>query len=324
MFAVRHQLKICSTTYTSDNKAHLLNLEFKASLDVPVNLFSVILGAPEEITVAVDSPVSIELGYDKKLGLVFTGIVNQVEWSIDRVTIIASGEFQALTTAYFNLFYEKSNAGDIVKNIAQSRLNLKTAKIENGLTFPTYTIGDQQSAYDHLAHLAHQCNVDLYADTDDKLVFAKYNPTTTHTLTYGNNILNYHQAQPAPNITAVEVYGESPASQGQGDQAYSWLTKKDVKGTAGGGIGTKLRIADPTARTQAVANKVAQALLAQKQQKQRGQVRVLGDPNIKLGDAIKIENMPQPEHNGTFKITGVAHHLSRRKGFYTTIDWEQI
>ncbi|NEZ58071.1 hypothetical protein [Adonisia turfae] len=304
------------------NTSSILCLQSHTSLITPTHRCKVILSRPTDLSLSLNSPVTVALGYNTTTTPIFTGTAHTINYGIDHITIEALSTFHTLTT-HLNLLYEKPTAGDIVKNIAQSRLNLKTAKIENGLTFPTYTIGDQQSTYDHLAHLAHQCNFDLYADTDDKLVFAKYNPTTTHTLTYGNNILNYHQAQPAPNITAVEVYGESPASQGQGDQAYSWLTKKDVKGTAGGSTGTKLRIADPTARTQAVANKVAQALLAQKQQKQRGQVRVLGDSTIKLGDAIKIEKMPQDQHNGTFKITGVAHHLSRRKGFYTTIDWEQ-
>ncbi|MFG6102182.1 hypothetical protein U2F10_08025 [Leptothoe sp. EHU-05/26/07-4] len=320
MQSIIHEIIVDSISYAS---THLLSLHSHASLLTPTHHCHIILSTPSDLAPSSNAPITIALGYNNTTIPIFTGTAHTINHGIDHITIEALSTFHTLTTTHLNLLYEKPTAGDIVKDIAQSRLNLKTAKIENGLTFPTYTIGDQQSTYDHLTHLAHQCNFDLYANTDDKLVFAKYNPTTTHTLTYGNNILNYHQAQPAPNITAVEVYGESPASQGQGDQAYSWLTKKDVKGTAGGGTGTKLRIADPTARTQAVANKVAQALLAQKQQKQRGQVRVLGDSNIKLGDAIKIEKMPQDQHNGTFKITGVAHHLSRRKGFYTTIDWEQ-
>ncbi|EKU99374.1 phage protein D [Leptolyngbya sp. PCC 7375] len=319
MQPISYKVTLASTTHTSN----LLSLSSHTSLLTPTHRCHITLSTATVLSLSLKVPVTVALGYNNTTTPIFTGTTHTINYGIDHITIEALSTFRTLTTTHLNLLYEKPTAGDIVKNIAQSRLNLKTAKIENGLTFPTYTIGDQQSTYDQLAHLAHQCNFDLYADTDDKLVFAKYNPTTTHTLTYGNNILNYHQAQPAPGITAVEVYGESPASQGQGDQAHSWLTKKDVKGTAGGGTGTKLRIADPTARTQAVANKVAQALLAQKQQKQRGQVRVLGDPNIKLGDAIKIEKMPQAQHNGTFKITGVAHHLSRRKGFYTTIDWEQ-
>ena len=46
-------------------------------------------------------------------------------------------------------------------------------------------------------------------------------------------------------MDGVEVYGSSPAGQGQGEDASSWLTKKDVKGAAGKSTGRVHRVADP-------------------------------------------------------------------------------
>jgi hypothetical protein len=127
-----------------------------------------------------------------------------------------------------------------------------------------------------------------------------------------------------PLQSGVEVYGESPASQGQGEKAVSWLTKKEVKGTDGKKSPETLQIGDSTARTQDIANKIAKAYLKKYQKKQKGVIKVVGEPEAKLGDGVEIAKMPISSLNGTFKITGVEHYLSRKKGFYTTIHWEEI
>lgn len=320
---LQHQITIGSTTYSPADRPVLAELQVKASLGVPVHRCRIVLGGAQAIVAKPNDPVTVKIGYGQEVKPVFTGVVQCVEWGIEHTTIQALSAFHALTTAQFNLVYEKSNAGAIVKDVAQSRLKLKVKTIENGVTFPAYVLGDRISAYDHLQNLARQCGFDLYATATDQLVFTNYSAAQTHELTYGVNILSLTQAQPLPEITGVEIYGESPASQGQGDQAYAWLTKKEVKGTAGGGSGVMLRLTDPTARTQSIAGAIAQATLDRHTQKLRGQVRVLGDSTLQLGDAIKITKMPVSSQNGTFKITGVTHRLSRHRGFYTIVDWEK-
>ena len=301
MLPVRYQITIGSTTYTPEDQTRLIDLQ----------------------ALAPEDSVSVKLGYKQDLAVVFTGKVGAVEWGIDQVTVYATSEFQALTTARFNLLYKNPNAGDIVKDIVHSKLKLAVEKIENGLQFPVYAIGDRTIVYTLLNTLAQQCGFDFYANTQDKAIFAQYTAAKTHQLIYGSTILSFDLDYPMPGVTGVEIYGESPASQGQGEQAYSWLTKKDVKGSAGSRSGTMLRLAEPTARTQNLANKIAQAVLEGQSQKQRGQIRALGDPQIKLGDAINVTQMPLSQQNGTFKITSVIHRLNRQSGFCTVIDWEK-
>jgi hypothetical protein len=323
MLKVTHKIKIGKTTYASGDKSHLIDLRSHSSLDVPVNSCRIVLGMPKSLTIAPEDSVSVELGYDKTQTLVFTGKVSSVDWGIDRVSIYAAGGFEPLTAARFNLLFEKPNAGDIVKDIVQSRLKLPVAKIEDGVKFLVYALGDRYSAYDDLKSLARQCGFDFYANTEDKVVFAKYSAATTHEFKYGENILTFNLDQPTKSVTGVEIYGESPASQGQGEQAYSWLTKKEVKGTAGTSSAMTLRLADPTARTQQVANKIASSVLDSLPQRQRGLMKVLGNPKVKLGDGVKVSQMPISQQNGSFKITGVVHTLNRRSGFCTLIDWEK-
>lgn len=321
MLLVNHQITIGSTTYTAKDRSHLVELQAIATLAVPINRCRIGLGQPQALNVAPNDPVAVKLGYGNDAVLVFTGTVESVEWGIDRVTVYAAGGFQSLTSARFNLLYEQSTAGDIVKDIAHSRLKLAVAKIENGLKFPVYALGNQTSAYDHLNALSYQCGFDFYANPQDKMVFAKYKAANTHRLTYGSHILSAVSDHPSSGITGVEVYGESPCSQGQGEQAYAWLTKKEVKGSAGSS-GSLLQLNASTARTQAIADDIAQAMLVRRQQKQRGQIRILGGPNIQLGDAITVTKMPLSQQNGSFKIVGVTHRLNRQQGFYTLINWE--
>lgn len=321
MLKISYKIKLGSTTYTANDQTLLLDLRSQASLNVPVNTCQIVLGIPKNVQVSPKDPVSIEIGYDKQTTLIFTGRVTCVDWEIDRVNIEAASAFTDLILLRLNRVYEKSHGGDIVKDILKLA-KLTVGKVENGIKFAVYTVGDRQTAWDRVHNLAQQCGFDIYANDRDRAIFSRYTPAATHTFTYGEDILKYSSKQPQKGIEKVEIYGESPASQGQGEQAYSWLTKKEVKATAGSG-GNALRLADPTARSQAVAQSVARGRLTHLKQKQQGQITAIGAANVKLGDAIQITKMPVSKQNGTFKVTGVKHILNSHQGFLTTINWEE-
>jgi hypothetical protein len=323
MLKVSYKIKIGQVNYTADDKSQLIDVRSHSCLDVPVNSCRIILSIPKGLTIAPEDSISVELGYDKTSTLVFTGKVSSVDWGIDRVNIYASSDFTSLTTARLNLLFEKPSAGDIIKDIVQNRLKLPVARIDDGLKFSVYTLGDRHPVYDQLKFLARQCGFDFYANPEDKAVFAKYNAVTTHECKYGEDILAYNLHQVNNSIIGIEIYGESPASQGQGEQAYSWLTKKEVKGTAGSNSAIMLRLTNVTARTQQIANNIATAWLQSLPKKLSGSVKVLGNAKIKLGDSLKISQMPISQQNGNFKITGVIHTLNRRSGFCTLINWEK-
>jgi hypothetical protein len=321
---VNYKVTIGSTNYTVGNSSSVLKLRVSSSLNIPVNLCQMSLSITDSLSLSVDESLTVNLGNNSELIQVFQGKISQISWKIDQVHIEAISSFTTLTRAKFNLLYEKSFAGDIVKNIAQNRLNIKVEKVENGIKFPVYVIGDSQTVYENLHNLAQQCGFDLYANIEDKLVFAPYKAEKNHEFNYGVNILAWEQLQENPYLTGVEIYGESPASQGEGEQATSWLTKKAVKGSDGKQTPESLRLSDPSARNQDIAKQIAKAYLAIHQKKQRGIIKVVGDSKVKLGDGVKIAKMPISSLNGTFKIASVAHYLSRRQGFYTTINWEEI
>src|SRR5436305_10200297 len=318
MLIVNHRVTVGGTAHSS-GRSRLVGLRTRAALSTPVNSAWIALAPPAGVTVAPDDPVSVELGYGDDLKTVFTGTVETVDWSIGQVAFRAAGAARALVNARLNRFFEKSTAGDIVTDLA-GLLDVVTGSVEPGLEFQAYAFSDGVTPWDGLRQLAERCGFDLYSDVEDQLVFARYVPAATHPFQFGVNVLSLRVDRPAETITGAEVYGESPSSFGQGQEAYSWLTKKDVKGTAGGKSGIVARRFDPAVRTAEDAGRVAQAVLAALSSRRACTLKALGAPEVRLGDAVTISRMPQDDQNGTFKVTGVAHRLDVRTGFSSLIE----
>jgi phage protein D len=318
MLTVNHRITVGSTTYTSAQHTRLVGLQTHAALSTPVNRAWITLTPVLGLSVTPGNAVSVVLGYGDNLHTVFTGVVEAVEWGMAQVALRAASASRALVGTRLNRFYEKSKAGDIVSHVA-GLLDVATGSVESGLEFQAYALSDGMTAYDGLRRLAERCGFELYTDVDDKLVFAQYAPAQKHPFQFGVNILSLYVDQPTETVTGVEVYGESPSSFGQGQEAYSWLTKKDVKGTAGDSAGMTWRRFDPAARTQEDAGKIAQAALAALSAKRACTLKVVGAPQVQLGDAVDISQMPLDDQNGTFKVIGVAHRLDAKQGFYSVI-----
>ena len=320
MTAITYKITLGSTTVDTDSPTALISIVSQSALSVPINSCQItLLGRPK---LSAGDAVKVAIGDEQASQTVFAGTIRSINYSYDQVKVEAVSSLRQLTVARFNLLFEKSTAGAIAKDLAK-RSKLGVGKAEAGLKFPTYALGEQDTAYQHLQQLALQCGFDLFADRTDRLVFARYQPKTTHTVTYGVDILAYDWAEQAVAVTGVEVYGESPASQGQGGKGYSWLTKKEVKGKSGSSSGAVLRLVDPTARTQAIAAKVAKAVLTARQSQQQGWVKVLGMPAAAIDDRLSLAELPVSAHNGRYKITGVSHHLAQQFGFTTTLYWQE-
>ena len=325
MLIVNHRVTLGATTYRSAAHSRLVGLRTQAALSTPVNSAWIALAPAAGVSVAPGDAVSVELGYGDDLKTLFTGTVETVDWGIEQVAFRAAGAARALVNARFNRFFEKSKAGDIVANVA-GLLDVATGSVEPGLEFQAYAFSDGVTTWDGLRQLAERCGFDLYADVKDQLVFAKYTPAKTHPFQFGVNVLSLRVDRPAETITGAEVYGESPSSFGQGQEAYSWLTKKDVKGTAGGiggsggNGGIIARRFDPAVRTEEDAGRVAQAVLAALSARRACTLKALGAPAVRLGDAVEISRMPQADQNGTFKVIAVSHRLDVKTGFSSIID----
>lgn len=151
----------------------------------------------------------------------------------------------------------------------------------------------------------------------------KFNQSSAdHTFHYGIDILDLYLFNHQPTSDQIRIYGESPASN-QGTDTWHWLAKdlQPFRGEVGEG-GKILSIQDGTIKTKDAADRFATAKLgAIKDQATRGKLKILGNPTVKLGDAIEIKSAPKPELNGLFKVTSVRHIFNKRDGYLTFIDF---
>lgn len=323
MYAIDYNIKIGALQFKPGSNSRLIGLQSTASLKAPVNYCRMAFTVPADLSMAEGDAVVVELGYkDDGTSTVFTGIAAAVEWYADKVVVEAESQMRQLTALRTNMYFENAFAGDIVSGLV-GETDLSKGRVEPGVRFAYYAIGSNASAWMQMGNLAAQCGFDFYADADDKVVFGMPLPAGVPALfQYGVNILSLQVAQTQSTIEGIEVFGESPASFGAGPDAATWMTKSEVKGSAGSG--RKKRLIVPAAREQQTAISIANNLWRQESPRKKGQLRTLGKADLTLGGMIQVSDMPADSQNDTYKITGVNHQLGGNHGFITTITIETL
>ena len=314
---VGYQISIGSQTHQAGDSSQLERLLVQAQMGAPVNHCQLRLVVSDSLRIQVNDSVSVTLSYNGEEAKVFSGEVRSVNWAVRQVEVYAESAMRKLLVQRSNRYFDKPKAGDMVSSLCGDA-GVSTGTVETGLEFAFYALGDQHSGYEHLHRLALQCGFDLYADPDDKLQFRAFQGAKSHEFQYGVNILSARIEEPEDGISGVSVFGASPASHGQGADAASWFTKTTIKGDAGGSD-QLLPVYDPTARNQNSAGEIAQAMLEAKESRKEGSIKVMGAPQVKLGDSAWISQMPLSSQNGTYKVMGIKHQLSLQKGFVTQL-----
>jgi hypothetical protein len=288
MFNVAYKITIGSTTLQSGKTSRLLELESSAALAVPVNRCRIVLDGQTRLSAAANDPVKVELGYNNNLPTIFTGKLDTINSRFAQICLEARGAFAELVAAHQNGVHEQQNAGAIVGDLLGAR-QIAQGTLAAGETFARFTFSDCQTVWAVIHDLGRRCGYDFYADCEDKAVFKHYAPKKTYLFTYRGDILDYRQIGQGPTLDEVEVYAESPAT-----------------------------------RTQSLVQNIAKNIVKADQAQTCGWLRALGAPMVQLGDAVQIAQMPDSAQNGTFKVTGVRHQLSREVGFITDIFWEKV
>jgi phage protein D len=303
----------------------LVHLNITRDLDAHTDQFELHLAPLGGIQPNRGEDVTLELGFDDKYTRVFTGKVTDVLPEVTKTRVIGLSTVLALEELRVNKTYEGKNAGEIAKDLA-SQASVKTGVIEDGIRWLAYVIDGRISAARHIARMAERCGFDAYLLPTGELEFRKFTKSAPdQTFTYGEDILDYRLVVRPETAKTVTVYGDSPASA-KGDVAASWLTKNFKVGTASGGDGQQsVLIEDPAIRTQEGANLRAEGVLRRLRQRTvTGWLRVLGRPEVRLGDAISVEKAPDERLNKVFQVRSVRHRLDRKVGLITEIDFWSI
>lgn len=324
MLKVAWSVTAGSATWSSTAAgAPVLALRTEAALGVPVNACRLSLHGAAEVGVAAGDDLVVQLGYDGGMETVFTGKVSRGAHTLGRIEIEGAGSFSRLAAARLNLLYEKEAAGAIAQDVL-GKVEVQVGTVESGITLPAFAIHANAGAWAQLAELARRCGFDLWADAGDRAQFRACEGGASHELAFGTDLLAWEHEALEPAADGVVVLGESPSGQGQGDDAAPWLTKKDVKGTAGKTAGRVVSVVDPAARTQALAGDVAKGWMRTLERTARGRATALGLPAAQLGDSLKVSKLPDGAQGAEARVTGVRHRLDARGGFVTTLAWERV
>lgn len=281
-------------------------------------------GASGEIdgtTVSAGEDLTIELGHEGNVTQVFTGILADIEPKISTTVFVGSSGADSMIKTRINQTYQNQSAGQIVSDLA-GQAGVDTDVIENGINFPFYVVDDRKHLLQHAVELAAKSGLDLYFTPENKLVMKQFQKSSAdHTFTYGEDIIDLQILNTMPLTGQVMVAGESPVSA-QGNDAWHWFAKDSGSFQGSAGQGNTLLIQDPGIRTKDAADTYAAGKLdLMMRAATQGRIVILGNPDVKLGDAVEIEGVPTGSLNGLFQVRRVKHRLSKDRGFITTVDF---
>jgi phage protein D len=301
----------------SGSSDELVSLHTDLSMDVPVGGLEAELrltGGTSGFQSGDDAVAS--LGYtESKLTQVFKGKVDAVARGMSEVRLSANTSAWRLVNERINRLYEKQTAGQIVSDLAQDA-GVATAKVEDGISFPSYAIVDSKNSWEHISELARRCGFDAYMTADDELAFRAYASSKARVFEYGVDVIDI-RGRDAPSLySAVRVLGESPSST-KGSDTWHWLTKQEVAGTAG--KDKELVMVDPSVRDKDTAGKVAQAVLDAIGRSLDVRIVTPGDPDVQLNDTVRVKGMEDTNLNCDYQVRGVEHSFSKGQGFKTML-----
>ncbi len=317
MFKPNYKVQIGGTTYESGPSSEIKSIAVGFEINSLCSFDIILVNTKNSAKLKRGDDVSITVGYENNLNEIFRGNIDTVEPDISTIRISGLNGMSKLLNKRVNQLYEKQLAGKIVEDVA-SKCSVSKEKIEDGIEFPMYAVDNTKTVYEYILNLGEMCGFDFYLTIENKLVFKKYEKKTTHTYTYSKNIINHEIIRHIPQYESVDVYGESSSSF-KGAETSHWLTKKNVAGKEGTGDG--MFVHDLSIRDTDSAKNVAKAKLSKIKKTVYGRVKVLGNPDIKLGDAIKVVDMPAENMNGEFQVKSIHHKLNKNSGFTTEIEY---
>ena len=254
-------------------------------------------GQVGEFTPEIDDEATIGLGYadeDQEVEQVMRGVTVEVRPDVTAERIVCLNAASRLARRTAAVTFRDKRAEEIVRSLA-GEAAVEVARTGTSDLLPYYVIDPGKSLLRHMADLAGLTGFDLYFTHEDELVFEPFGAgQQVLPLAYGTDVLDYRANRRPAVFESVDAFGESPGS-GAGEQSWSWLTKdfSPRKGTAGAGEPTLL-LERSALRTAEVAQMAAVAAQTRFERRRlTGRVRILGTPALRLGDAIRLSDMPE-------------------------------
>jgi hypothetical protein len=315
-------------------------LVVERDMDIPADALRLHLA--ERSGVALDDPVTVELGYEGAHERVFTGRVVALRPAIAGVVVDALGAMNALLNLRAAATFEGQAAGSIAGALI-GQAGLERGTIDAGPVLPRYAVDRRLNAFAHVKDLADRLGYELYADRFGRIMFRALGAAVRldarsggmlrsaagviaagagggQRYRFGEHVIDAAASRQSAPWSAIAVGGESPMSR-QGDTTAHWLTTADADGHGAAGAGASaLLVLDPAARTRDLADRFAAGYLAtSERQAHQVAVRVAGNAGLELGDPLAISNVPDPQVNGTGYVRAIRHRFGEATGFVTEV-----
>jgi outer membrane protein OmpA-like peptidoglycan-associated protein len=356
---------------------YLTSLNIVLNLDSTVNICELDLKHEPNHAPAIemDSMVKVYLGYyaedfsaGPEYSLVFTGYITRQKVHLRQTYLECKSRLNKIITLRKKMTFSKLMTFDeLIKKLAIDEGNLELAS--NGITtsnisrLPGYGISEQRPMLDHIESLAKFNGFNIFMDINDKFHAAGWesgtlNDNTTqqngnwldargkdesensdyykHLLTFGKDIIEADFELSAPHLSTVEITGFISAS----DDLTHTIEPPVVEFTPEDGSDPDLpkKIFKISHVTREDAEKIAENLYWRINQQLIGKLKILGSPQVRLGDGIKITgevNEIEPFQNFDFaagsssgenlgsiifQVTKINHKFNNTDGFISLLN----
>jgi hypothetical protein len=228
----------------------------------------------------------------------------------DRVTLEAYAPTLALSRARKSQTYLSQSIGDIVKDLAGE---VEVDEIESDVVLESYAVDSRRSVWGHLLDLAWLAGAELGCAPEGGLRFVKIRAgSATQTYRYQNHLLYWDvSAVTAPEPPKVTPHG---AASEAGKAKWHWILHDPAGASPAQVIGGFQTLDAADNLTAALAERASRAAA-------RGNIVVVGDPEIRPGAVVEIEDVPDFDP-GPLRVTAVRHRFDVSAGFRTALSVE--
>ncbi|MDG7005705.1 MAG: hypothetical protein JRM86_02090 [Nitrososphaerota archaeon] len=314
MLRPTYSLSMGSASVDQDSSTDLISLRVDMTMNGPAGCFEAVLRSSGGLSVARGDTITASLGYEDRES-VFTGTVDGVDAGFQTLRVFGLNSVSKMMRNRANTYYEKQTCGAIVTDMAGTA-GVTVGDVSDGLTLPFYTVDSSKTFHGHALDLARRNGFDVFADSEDSLVFKAYESSSATTLAYGKDVIQVSRFEQEPVYKKVKVLGESPSSS-QGDDAVHWLTKSPVLGESGSD--NELLVQDASLRDTDSAGTAATSIQGALAKSVVVVVEVVGAAKVKLDDTVELSEMPDSSVNGEYQVVRVEHLLSKSRGFTTSL-----
>lgn len=295
--------------------------------------------------IKIGAEIKVYLGYavedEERINLMdsdlaFVGIVDEVSQSFKKISITAFSMaykiiFKKVKPEDFNkdewTKNEKSSK-EIINALLGGLLTIDSSNFKDGLKFKAYTPNDQ-SIYDNIKQLSDYNGFNFYISKSGEARFHETS-SASHTFKYGEDILENSITMSKPPYDSVEV--ELTYTKVGNDKTKT-ITYEPIAGnkTTSNKKEEKKTIDLGLAADVNLAEKVAKNILNNIYSPETGQVKILGNTRVDLGDKLTIsfagsapgaDELKYMERKDVI-ITNISHRFGKKSGFTTTIGWKK-